>query len=129
MVLLVRRLRARKSTPPPAPAPPPEPKPIPLANISASAEAVDASLRAIEDALTMPPAITAITSDIVPFTREFDVVARAGRAALAGREQRGRINDAESDLQELQGRLGGWEKALTRRSEELEGHLTRLGEK
>jgi small-conductance mechanosensitive channel len=115
--------------PTPASAPPAaDPKPIPLANISASAEAADASLRAVEDALATPAAVDAIAADIVPFAREFDSVARASRAALAGREQRGRINDAEADLQGLQGRLAGWEKVLTRRSEELQGHLTRLAD-
>lgn len=116
------------AAPAPAPVPPSPPEPIPLANLSARAEAADAVLRTIEDTLEMPPAITAISAGIAPFTREFDSVARAGRAALAGREQRGRISDAEADLQELQGRLAGWDKALARRSDELEAHLVRLGE-
>ena len=115
------------ATPAP-PAPAPEPKPIPIANISASAEAADSALRAMEDALAMPAAITSIAADLGPFARVIDAAVRESRAALAGRDQRGRINDAEADLQALQGRLSGWEKTLTRRSEELQAHLTRLAE-
>ena len=106
----------------------PEPKPIPLANVSVNAEAADAAMRAIEDTLAMPAAITTIAADLVPFSRELDSAVRASRAVLAGPDQRGRINEAEANLQALQGRLSGWEKTLTRRSEEMEGHLARLAE-
>jgi len=108
--------------------PAPEPKPLPVATISANAEAADASLRAIDEGLVTPGAIATIAAELGPFAREFDTVARASRAALAGREQRGRIGDAEADLQALQGRLAGWERTLRRRAEELEGQLGRLTE-
>jgi small-conductance mechanosensitive channel len=120
--------------PPAAPAagpgatPPPEPKPIPVANIPASAEAAEATLRGIEDALPMPSAIAAVADDLLPFAREFDAAMRASRAALSGRQPRGRIDDADADLQALQGRLGGWERMLTRRSEELEQRLAQLAQ-
>ena len=113
-----------------APATPPvaEPKPIPVANVSASAEAADSALRAMEEAIVMPPNISGIAAALGPFNREIDEVLRASRIALASRAPRGRLDDSDADLQGLQARLGGWEKTLTRRSEDLEGNLTRLAE-
>ncbi len=112
----------------PSAPPAPEAKPIPVANIPASAEAAEAALRAIEDALPMPPAIAAVADELLPFAREFDAAMRASRMALASRQPRGRLDDAEADLQALQGRLGGWERMLTRRSEELEQRLVQLAQ-
>ncbi len=86
--------------------PTPEPKPLPVATISTNAEAADASLRSLDDGLATPGAIATIAAELGPFAREFDTVARASRAALAGREQRGRIGDAEADLQALPGPAG-----------------------
>ncbi len=82
----------------------------------------------MEEALAVPAGIATIATALGPFNREIENAVWASRQALAGREQRGRLGDADADLQALQGRLAGWEKSLTRRSEELEGHLARLGE-
>ena len=107
---------------------PGEPKPIPVASIPASAEAADTTLRAMEEAIAMPANVSDIVAALGPFNREIDAALRASRLALARREQRGHLGDADADLQALQGRLAGWEKTLTRRSEEHEATLARLTE-
>lgn len=115
--------------PPPAASPPvPEPKPIPVPNLSAAAEAADASLRALEDGLAVPAAMSAITTDLPAFSRDFDAAVRSSRTARAGRAERGRINDIEGDWQSLQDRLGAWDRTLTRRAEELEARLAKLAD-
>jgi len=82
----------------------------------------------MEDAIAMPAGITSIAAALGPFNREFDEALRASRLALGGRGPRGRLDDTDADLQALQGKLGGWEKTLTRRAEELEANLARLAE-
>ena len=114
-----------------SPAAPPaatEPKPIPIPNVSAAAEAADASLRALEDGLAIPAGMRAIITELPNFSRDFDAAVRSSRTARTGRDQRGRINDIEADWQSLQDRLSGWDKALTRRAEELEARLSKLAD-
>ncbi len=82
----------------------------------------------MEESIAMPVGISGIAAALGPFNREIDEALRASRVALAGREQRGRLDDSDAELQALQGRLSGWERTLTRRSEELEANLARLAE-